>query len=102
MQMAVHTMKPLTFKLPQHWILPLLPLMLVALAIAMELQQFLQAGGDAPYTYSWSNGATGVFQFSLCPEDYSVSVTDASGCTADTAFTINEPEAMAIILTPRM
>jgi hypothetical protein len=54
-------------------------------------------GGDAPYSYSWSNGATDVFQFSLCPEDYTVSVTDASGCTADTGFTINEPVSALLV-----
>nr|WP_289048069.1 PKD domain-containing protein [Carboxylicivirga marina] len=58
------------------------------------------SGGAAPYTYSWSNGATGTFQFNLCQDTYTVTVTDANGCNAESTFTINEPEAMAISLTP--
>ncbi|NOQ28175.1 MAG: hypothetical protein GQ564_22665, partial [Bacteroidales bacterium] len=59
------------------------------------------SGGQAPYTYSWSNGATGLFQFNLCPENYTVTVTDASGCTSDSIFTINEPGPITLTLTPQ-
>lgn len=43
-------------------------------------------GGNSPYLYSWSNGAT-TDSISVSPASttlYSVSVTDASGCTAAT------------------
>ncbi|MEK7253334.1 MAG: SprB repeat-containing protein, partial [Bacteroidota bacterium] len=37
-------------------------------------------GGTGPYTYSWSNGATGSVNENLGPGTYSVTVTDANGC----------------------
>jgi hypothetical protein len=58
------------------------------------------SGGAAPYTYSWSNGATGTFQFNLCQDTYTVTVTDANGCSEESTFTINEPEMIALSLTP--
>ncbi len=39
------------------------------------------SGGFSPYTYSWSNGATGFFIDSLAPGNYTVTVTDSNGCT---------------------
>ncbi len=40
-------------------------------------------GGTAPYYYNSNNGATSPTLNNLCPGTYSVSVTDASGCTAN-------------------
>lgn len=49
------------------------------------------AGGTAPYSYAWSNGATTATVSNLCGGAYPVTVTDANGCTVvDTAF-ILEP-----------
>jgi hypothetical protein len=39
------------------------------------------SGGTAPYTYSWSNGMTGSSISGLAPGSYTVTVTDANGCT---------------------
>jgi len=39
-------------------------------------------GGTAPYTYSWSNGATTQTNSNLTMGSYSVIITDASGCVA--------------------
>ena len=39
------------------------------------------AGGAGPYTYLWSNNATTSSISGLCAQTYSVSVTDANGCT---------------------
>jgi hypothetical protein len=38
--------------------------------------------GLAPFTYSWSNGATSQDLNNLIPNDYSVTVTDANSCAA--------------------
>ncbi|MDG1765676.1 MAG: SdrD B-like domain-containing protein, partial [Flavobacteriales bacterium] len=39
--------------------------------------------GATPFTYSWSNGATGNNITGLCEGDYSVVVTDANGCSEE-------------------
>ena len=47
-------------------------------------------GGSAPFTYLWSDGSTGS-TLSVCPDadaTYSVTVTDASECTADATFNV--------------
>jgi len=44
--------------------------------------------GTAPYTYDWSNGATTQTINNLAPNTYSVSVTDAVGCSDDASVSI--------------
>lgn len=39
-------------------------------------------GGTPPYNYLWSNGSTGDYISNLCEGIYTVSITDANGCTA--------------------
>jgi len=45
---------------------------------------------NAPFTYLWSNGATTKDIANLCPEDYSVTVTDADGTTATATANVKE------------
>ncbi|SHM61761.1 gliding motility-associated C-terminal domain-containing protein [Chitinophaga jiangningensis] len=52
-------------------------------------------GGVAPYTYSWSTGATTATVSNLAPANYTVTVTDANGCTATTSVTIGEPAVVS-------
>ncbi len=47
------------------------------------------SGGTAPYTYSWSNGINGQFNNNVPFGNYTVTVTDAKGCTTTESFVIS-------------
>jgi hypothetical protein len=53
-------------------------------------------GGVAPYTYTWSNGATGNAIDGLVAGVYSVIVTDASGCSRTLFFGIINPSPIEV------
>lgn len=46
-------------------------------------------GGTAPFTYSWSNGATGVSSNSLCAGVYMITISDSNGCLQNVNLPIN-------------
>jgi len=46
------------------------------------------SGGNPPYSYQWSNGSGATLIDSLCPGDYTVTVTDEDSCIAERAVTI--------------
>jgi hypothetical protein len=46
-------------------------------------------GGTGAYTYAWTGGQTTQTATNLCPGNYTVTVTDANGCTAQRTVTIN-------------
>lgn len=48
------------------------------------------SGGNEPYLFKWSNQATGASVTGLSAGNYTVSVTDANGCTADLQLTIQD------------
>ncbi|MGB0982448.1 MAG: T9SS type A sorting domain-containing protein [Saprospiraceae bacterium] len=48
-------------------------------------------GGTMPYTYVWSNGQTDTTASNLGAGTYTVTVTDANGCTMSASVTVNEP-----------
>lgn len=52
-------------------------------------------GGTAPYTYAWSDGSTNATNTNLCAGAYTVTITDANGCSDNTTFTITQPAAIA-------
>ncbi len=52
------------------------------------------AGGIAPYTFLWTNGATTQNINGLLSGNYSVTITDGNGCPQSFNFTINEPSAI--------
>ena len=47
-------------------------------------------GGTAPYSYSWSNGATTKDLTNILPGSYTVVVTDANDFTTEGTFLVNE------------
>jgi len=53
--------------------------------------QVAMSGGTAPYTYQWSNSGTftGTSQSNLCAGTYTVTTTDANGCTKVISATVS-------------
>lgn len=47
------------------------------------------SGGKSPYTYLWSNGQTAASVPLMSPGSYTVTVTDANGCSITSVATIN-------------
>jgi hypothetical protein len=57
-------------------------------------------GGTAPYTYLWSpGGQTTQTVNNLCAGNYTVTVTDANGCTSTQTVTLNVPTALNVTLS---
>ncbi|MDW8418003.1 MAG: gliding motility-associated C-terminal domain-containing protein [Chitinophagales bacterium] len=48
-------------------------------------------GGVGPFTYSWNNNSTNAYLEKLPKGFYSVTVTDANGCTATGQVTLSDP-----------
>lgn len=51
--------------------------------------------GVSPYSYQWSNGATGATASGLSAGSYTVTVTDTEGSTATATATISQPSAVS-------
>jgi len=52
-------------------------------------------GGTSPYTYLWSNGAT-TATLTATAGTYTVTATDAAGCTKNGTYTIHQPAAITL------
>ncbi|MBK7148292.1 MAG: gliding motility-associated C-terminal domain-containing protein [Bacteroidetes bacterium] len=57
-------------------------------------------GGTAGYSYLWSNGAVTQNISGVASGTYSVTVTDANGCSATAGITVSQPAALALNATP--
>lgn len=55
-------------------------------------------GGLQPHTYLWSDssGQTSATAINLCAGNYTVTITDAQGCTQGVNFTITQPAPIAV------
>ena len=61
----------------------------------------IATGGTSSYSYLWSNGSTSSIVTGMSAGTYTVTATDANGCTATATATITEPTAVvASIGTP--
>lgn len=56
------------------------------------------SGGHSPYSFSWSNGQTTQTATGLTAGTYSVTITDANGCTATTSATVNQAPQLFLSL----
>ncbi|UTW67775.1 T9SS type A sorting domain-containing protein [bacterium SCSIO 12643] len=56
-------------------------------------------GGSAPYSYIWSNGSAVNPITNLCAGTYTVTVTDANGCTATSTAIVTEPTVLVVSTT---
>ena len=52
------------------------------------------SGGQAPYTYDWSNNASHPTIDGLAPRTYTVMVSDAAGCAGTAHVSVAEPTAL--------
>ncbi len=57
-------------------------------------------GGTGSYSYSWTGGATDANPTALSAGTYSVTVTDANGCTTTGSVTVSAPGAINVSVTP--
>ena len=59
-------------------------------------------GGTPPYDYSWSDGFHGQFNNNVPAGDYTVTVTDAKGCTTTESFTVSPNTGIGVDLATKV
>jgi len=57
------------------------------------------SGGTAPFTYSWTNGATTQDLNNIGAGTYSVTVTDINNCSVAATYTVTEPQPLDATVT---
>jgi gliding motility-associated-like protein len=58
-------------------------------------------GGNAPYTFFWSNNGDSLTQTNLPSGNYSINVVDSIGCVATNEFEINNGNVFSINVNPQ-
>ena len=56
------------------------------------------SGGTTAYAYLWSNSATTASITGVTAGTYSVTITDANGCTSNSSATVTQPDALVITI----
>ncbi len=58
----------------------------------------IDSGGTAPFTITWNDPSQqgGATAFGLCPGTYTVTVTDASNCSANAQVSISQPQLLLV------
>ena len=59
------------------------------------------SGGTAPYSYAWSNSQSGLTASGLGAGLYTLSITDANGCSLTEAVQIGEPSSLSVAVQVR-
>ncbi len=61
-------------------------------------------GGTSPYQFSWNDPSNqiGIEAINLCVDTYTVTITDANGCTTQANANVNGPPAIVSTATPTM
>lgn len=59
----------------------------------------IASGGIAPYTYLWNNAVTSNLISGLISGTYTVTVTDANGCTAVSNYELTQPTQLTAVAT---
>ncbi|MBI2967332.1 MAG: gliding motility-associated C-terminal domain-containing protein, partial [Bacteroidetes bacterium] len=61
----------------------------------------LVTGGTSPYTYSWNDpgNQTTATATGLCAGNFTVSIADPNGCTANISVTITQPAQVSVIIS---
>lgn len=60
------------------------------------------SGGIPPYNYLWNNGNNVSEAYNLVADSYSITITDANGCTNEHQFLINENEPLVLNVFPEI
>lgn len=59
------------------------------------------SGGTMPYAYAWDNGlSAGTSHSGLSAGTYGLTVTDGNSCTETFSYTVNEPAAVMVSVSP--